>query len=212
MFIQDIIPASGHGILANPEQWTELLSTLPESASAVADTLTKKWNKDDTTPSEKWTELKRYLDILMGKQSSKKTKQSKTMNFSDRNKIELWPVATVFQYCYPRLDINVSKMRNHLLKSPFCVHPKTGRVCVPINPEKVEDFDPSTVPTLPQLMRELDEYDEEMSGKVKHEWEKTSLKESFSHFQKEFMTPMWKQMKKVERSREEERAALLGDF
>jgi DNA primase small subunit len=85
-------------------------------------------------------------------------------------------------------------------------------VCVPINPEKVEDFDPSTVPTLPQLMRELDEYDEEMSGKVKHEWEKTSLKESFSHFQKEFMTPMWKQMKKVERSREEERAALLGDF
>lgn len=31
---------------------------------------------------------------------------------------------------------------NHLLKAPFCVHPKTGRLCVPIDPERAEDFDP----------------------------------------------------------------------
>lgn len=49
---------------------------------------------------------------------------------------------------YPRLDIMVSKTANHLLKAPFCVHPKTGKICVPINASAVAKFDPLTVPTI----------------------------------------------------------------
>ena len=48
----------------------------------------------------------------------------------------------VFAHTFPRLDMEVSKHMNHLLKAPFCVHPKTGRVCVPINPAAADDFDP----------------------------------------------------------------------
>jgi DNA primase small subunit len=54
----------------------------------------------------------------------------------------------IFQYAYPRLDINVTKGLNHLLKSPFCVHPKTGKVCIPFSPRAAEKFNPSTVPTI----------------------------------------------------------------
>ena len=48
----------------------------------------------------------------------------------------------IFSHVYPRLDAEVSKHMNHLLKAPFCVHPKTGRVCVPIDPSKCDEFDP----------------------------------------------------------------------
>lgn len=62
----------------------------------------------------------------------------------------------VLHYTYPRLDAEVSKHRNHLLKAPFCVHPKTGRVCVPVDPATVDAFDPANVPTVGQLLQELD--------------------------------------------------------
>lgn len=32
----------------------------------------------------------------------------------------------VLGYLYPRLDVHVTEQRNHLLKSPWVVHPKTG--------------------------------------------------------------------------------------
>ena len=63
----------------------------------------------------------------------------------------------ILQYTYPRIDAEVSKHRNHLLKAPFCVHPKTGRVCVPVDPRTIDEFKPEAVPTVGQLLRELDQ-------------------------------------------------------
>lgn len=65
---------------------------------------------------------------------------------------------------YPRLDIIVTKGLNHLLKAPFCVHPKTGKVCVPFNPNVASKFDPNTVPTITQLLTEINAFDEKIGG------------------------------------------------
>ncbi|NXR08136.1 PRI1 primase, partial [Semnornis frantzii] len=65
-----------------------------------------------------------------------------------------WEV--MLQFCFPRLDINVSKGVGHLLKSPFSVHPKTGRISVPLDLQSLDQFDPFTVPTISSLCHELD--------------------------------------------------------
>jgi DNA primase small subunit len=103
----------------------------------------------------------------------------------------------ILQYTYPRLDAEVSKHRNHLLKAPFCIHPKTARVCVPVDPSKIDEFDPGSVPTVGELLAELDkaggmEVDEEGGARAGElglyiyihstelisavDWEKTSLR------------------------------------
>jgi len=61
----------------------------------------------------------------------------------------------VLCYLYPRLDANVSTSINHLLKSPFCVHPKTGNICVPFDPNNVHNFKLAEVPTLTMVINEL---------------------------------------------------------
>ena len=43
-----------------------------------------------------------------------------------------------------------------MLKSPFVVHPKTGKICVPLDPARAHEFDPDGVPTVLTLQRELD--------------------------------------------------------
>lgn len=78
-------------------------------------------------------------------------------NAFDAKKGELYLKEVKLQLCYPRLDINVSKGVNHLLKAPFCVHPKTGRLCVPFDIKDVDKFDPTTVPIVKDLVKQLDE-------------------------------------------------------
>jgi len=64
----------------------------------------------------------------------------------------------VCHYLYPRLDEKVTTGLNHLLKSPFSVHPNTGKICVPFDPDKAAEFTIDDVPTVRELLAELDEY------------------------------------------------------
>jgi DNA primase small subunit len=214
-FIEKVLPASGHGILATPEKCQEFLQLLPAAAAEVYEKLSERWGKEKTTPAEKWTELKLHLSGFVKASAKKGTnKVPKILTSTDRSTLETWPVAIVFQYTYPRLDINVSKMRNHLLKSPFCVHPKTGRVCVPIRVEDIEEFSPFDVPTLPQLGDELNQFEKEndtKDNKTPH-WKKTSLQAYFEPFQKEFLDPILKKQRRLQRDLAEQTAAVTGDF
>lgn len=102
----------------------------------------------------------------------------------------------MIQYSYPRLDINVSKGLNHLLKSPYCVHPKTGKVSIPINPKTIDKFDPITTPTINMLIDEVNRYDkidqeaagegEKIAVKKIKDYKKTALNKSI-HLFEEFL-------------------------
>ena len=91
--------------------------------------------------------------------------------------------------------MEVSKKMGHLLKSPFVVHPGTGRVCVPIPVREeshglwnAEGFDPLAVVTVTGLLEEVDAWDGELtaagpeSGRKVQDWEKTGLKASVEYF------------------------------
>lgn len=90
----------------------------------------------------------------------------------------------MFQYTYPRLDSEVTKGLNHLLKSPFCIHPKTGRVCVPIDIERVDQFNPFTVPTLDELCGQLERADLINMDKKMKDYKKTDMKPYIELFEK----------------------------
>lgn len=111
------------------------------------------------------------------------------------------PVEIMFQYLYPRLDAQVSMHLNHLLKAPFCVHPKTGRICVPIRIEECNKFNPLNVPTIASLINDINDFDDNMAvemateavesqtqssqkskAEVALDWQKTGMKEYIAIF------------------------------
>ncbi|GAB2235461.1 hypothetical protein Droror1_Dr00025886 [Drosera rotundifolia] len=173
---------TGQNILSIEERFEKILDMIPDES--VTSELRGRWldnkrsstNKDDISVA-RWDQLKHIL------QSSKQKAQGL------RRCVE----EIVFFCSYPRLDIGVSKQMNHLLKAPFCVHPQTGRVCVPIDPQNCEDFDPTTVPTLSQLFEELNRG--EVGGDKETELNRTSLGEHVKFFRSSFLQPLLKSCK-----------------
>lgn len=162
---------SGEGAL-------KLLQSVPNTE--LSNTLRKYWTEN---PSRSSFEKFRDIDVFAQKGVSKNL---------DTRALKNAKQDILFEYTYPRLDAEVSKHLNHLLKSPFCIHPGTGRICVPIDLDHVDDFDPLAVPTINQLLQEINNYDkannESTSNEDRvHEYQKTSLKKYIDYFQ-QFIT------------------------
>lgn len=201
-FCEFILPESGHGLLCNRQSWRDLLATLPSVCSSESEKLDAKWAKDDSDEQQKWNELKQMIQSLVRVHKTPGKRSKKYTNLEIKE-IQNWIISTIFKHTYPRLDINVSKMQNHLLKTPFGVHPKTGRVCVYI--QDIETFDPFKVPTLADVLKEVDE-------KGATSWKDTSLQSSFHAFEKDILKPLQKEQMKQARESREQQAAIIGDF
>ncbi|XP_072997262.1 uncharacterized protein [Typha latifolia] len=166
-------------LLISEDKCQKILELIPDES--VATELLDKWqgNRRSSISKEdanfaRWEQLKHML------QSGKQKVQG----------IRRCVEEIIFTYTYPRLDMEVSKHMNHLLKAPFCVHPKTGKVCVPIDPDNCDDFDPTTVPTLSQLLEELNMGSTSMASD--NDWEATSLGKSIRFFRSSFLHPLLK--------------------
>ena len=156
-------------ILENEERWSKVLGIIPDDGTRKD--IESDWKLNRDAPDvEKWGILKQHIEW----------KKKPALNTVPRD--------IILQYTYPRLDSNVSIGLNHLLKSPFCVHPKTGRVCVPIDPDECDTFDPFTVPKLSDLIAELDSNgaaSKSMNqGEKIADYERTSLKPHVDLFKK----------------------------
>ncbi|ORX37791.1 hypothetical protein BD324DRAFT_623331 [Kockovaella imperatae] len=152
--------------------WETLLALLPTDRDVVGP-LRADWKNSDKSSMAKWEQVMKLVGEM------------RTSNSPLFRKYERALEDIILQYSYPRIDAEVSKHRNHLLKAPFCVHPGTGRICVPVNPSLVDEFDPALVPTVGELLNELDRIPPD-SGEARKadDYEHTSLKPYVDMFEK----------------------------
>ncbi|KAJ7515196.1 hypothetical protein O6H91_22G005100 [Diphasiastrum complanatum] len=183
-FEEQILP--NQSLLSSEEHYEKILQMIPDDA--ITSQMRDRWQGTRrSSSSNEEVNLTRWRQLRQALELSKKNQML-------RRSVE----EIIFAHTYPRLDLEVSKHMNHLLKSPFCIHPKTGRVCVPIDPDDCDNFDPSTVPTLSQLLNELNNSKSNVKGsskKVSKDWERTSLAKSICFFRTSFLEPLLRSCK-----------------
>ncbi|CAI7838842.1 unnamed protein product [Closterium sp. NIES-53] len=170
-------------LLSQPDTWKRVLNQLPDQE--LQDRMDATWRSDSRRAS-----AAADVNVYRWQQLEATTRAAAKKNVSLRKAVE----EIVFAFTYPRLDLEVSKHTNHLLKAPFCVHPKTGAVCVPIDPANCADFEPSQAPTLSQLVGEINAAHRASDGSAAAATaagiESTSLAPFMEIFRSTFLRPL----------------------
>lgn len=210
-FERSVIQSQGQALLSDKANWSRILDLVPDfdfvvrnkesstnppyskrmkpkSQSFVAH-LTDLWTHECSNASERWACFKKQVDIL---------KRDGSLHKSTRRLLSSLETFIVTTCTYPRLDVNVTTHMTHLLKAPFCIHPSTGNVCVPLSVAAIDDFDPTKdVPTLAQLLKEVSDFDAAAKKTAATSQlpapttvDKTSLKKFLDVWKAEFLQPL----------------------
>lgn len=101
--------------LLNSDKKTAILECLPGD---IQKELLGKWDDtaNYTSSQARWEQLETAV--------AKRAKQSK-----GRDNLGTLARDLKLHCCFPRLDVNVSTSMNHLLKAPFCIHPRSSNDC-----------------------------------------------------------------------------------
>lgn len=193
-FIDTILPEQR--FLEDPTHMNTILSYIP--SEAVKAEVRRKWQTAPGEPGElsveRWKRLEACVheerDALL-KANPRDLRMARALDKALKD--------IIFAYAYPRLDMEVSKKMNHLLKAPFCVHPKTGKVCVPIDPEKAWQFDPEGVCTVGSLLNQLNTSAPSTKGGDgdggSEEWKKTDMADAVNVFRSCFLDALYSESK-----------------
>uniref|UniRef100_A0A183BQI6 DNA primase n=1 Tax=Globodera pallida TaxID=36090 RepID=A0A183BQI6_GLOPA len=136
------------GWLDSPEKWNSILKLCGDEE------LTELLEREFTrlkTPELRWKSLKLRFDEL----ERSKAKESKLPPVASDENAKRFFLLFVMEFAYPRLDAKVTAGLNHLLKSPFAVHPKNGNVAIPLCAKDIRNFDLDMVPRIDKLSAEI---------------------------------------------------------
>ncbi|KAK8019998.1 hypothetical protein PG990_005136, partial [Apiospora arundinis] len=189
-------------VLATQDPWLDadraahLLTLLPDRPLTTA--LQNKWDASpERSSASKWADID-----AVAKSGASKSLDARQLLEAKQD--------IVLEYTYPRLDIEVSKKLNHLLKSPFVIHPGTGReLLAEIDEWKGEEGGGDDTVAVKEEGAEIKKEDEKDGGAPAtkrtniQDWEKTSLKPYVEYFRSFVLTLMKDERDaKVKRERE----------
>lgn len=107
-------------------------------------------NINDILEKNNWNSLKKIIKISeILKDAERILKLKNNINYYNAD-------ACIYEFMmyvlYPRLDENVTIQIGHLLKGPFCVHPKTGYISVPMSIDLIQKFSFDKIPKIDYLV------------------------------------------------------------